>query len=85
MILIRLVAVVEEDAAIEVLEAPDRHILDPRVRGLVVTRYSVLDFRLMIRKRVALAVLAVLMAVCRVEMEPEVSLIVVTVSPVGCW
>jgi hypothetical protein len=59
--------------------------LDPRIRGVVVTRYSVLDFRLMIRKRVAFAARALLMAVCRVEMEPEVSLIVVTVSLVGCW
>ena len=81
----RLVAVLEGDAAIDVFEEPDKHILDPRMRGLVVTRYSELDFRLIMRKRVALAVRALLMAVCRVEMEPEVSLIVVKVSPEVCW
>ena len=59
--------------------------MDPRIRGVVVTRYSVLDFRLMIRKRVVLAARALLMAVCRYEIEPEVSFIVVTVSLVGCW
>ena len=79
----RLVAVADASAAI-VVPSPVRQTFEPSVSGVVVTTYRVLAFRLTTISRDALAVRAELIAVWTVAIEPEVSLIVVTVSPLCC-